>query len=99
VLADNFFPSPEVNSAIIRLNMKETNKHKRNEINEKDFFRLAKIGFSSRRKMLKNNLANGYHISQAEAEERIVKAGFNSKIRAQELSVDAWRKLLNIWNY
>ncbi|KKR19080.1 MAG: Ribosomal RNA small subunit methyltransferase A, partial [Parcubacteria group bacterium GW2011_GWE2_39_37] len=54
---------------------------------EKDFFRLVKFGFGAKRKMLKNNLAGGYHISQTEAAERIKKAGFDEKIRAQELSV------------
>ena len=47
--------------------------------------------------MLKNNLANGYHISQEEAESRLQKAGFNIKIRAQELSVDDWAKLFKFF--
>ena len=53
-----------------------------------------KIGFSAKRKMLKNNLATGYHIGQGDAEAKIVKAGFNPKIRAQALSVADWIKLL-----
>jgi|GEM_PF-6757799 len=44
--------------------------------------------------MLKNNLADGYYISQVEAEKRIKKAGFNPKIRVQELSLEDWVKLL-----
>jgi hypothetical protein len=44
--------------------------------------------------MLKNNLAGGYHITQSEAEEKIKKAGFSPKIRAQELWVADWIKLL-----
>jgi len=102
VPANNFFPRPEVDSAVIKLRInlpagKAGNLDLR--IKEKEFFRLVKIGFSSRRKMLKNNLANGYHISQAEAAEKIVKAGFNAKVRAQELSVEDWGKLLNIWDF
>jgi len=89
VPADCFWPQPEVDSAIIKLNI----KNKKPKINETDFFRLVKIGFSAKRKMLKNNLASGYHISQEEAGKRIEKAGFNVKIRAQELSVDNWIKL------
>ena len=60
---------------------------------EKSFFRLVKFGFSSKRKMLKNNLISGYH----EDEEKILKilknCNFNLKIRAQELSLDDWFKL------
>ncbi len=85
-----FWPEPEVNSAILRLNTKRTN---RQDVNEKDFFRLVRIGFSSRRKMLKNNLAGGYRISTEEAGKRINSAGFSEKVRAQELSVNDWIKL------
>jgi 16S rRNA A1518/A1519 N6-dimethyltransferase RsmA/KsgA/DIM1 with predicted DNA glycosylase/AP lyase activity len=56
----------------------------------------VKIGFSARRKMLKNNLANGCHLSPEEAEKWIKKAGFNEKIRAQELSVADWIRLLEL---
>jgi 16S rRNA (adenine1518-N6/adenine1519-N6)-dimethyltransferase len=93
--AEDFWPQPEVDSAIIKIKIKSSppflNKGGKNE---KDFFRLVKIGFSARRKMLKNNLANGYHITQTEAEERLKQAGFSPKIRAQELSVADWKKLL-----
>ena len=91
VPANNFWPEPKVDSAIIKLKVIKSIKSK---VNEREFFRLAKIGFSSKRKMLKNNLANGYHITQDEAEERIVEIGFDPKIRAQELSVEDWEKLL-----
>ncbi|MCG2691009.1 16S rRNA (adenine(1518)-N(6)/adenine(1519)-N(6))-dimethyltransferase RsmA [Candidatus Parcubacteria bacterium] len=90
VPANNFWPKPKVDSAIIKLKV-----HSRREVDEKNFFRLVKIGFSAKRKMLKNNLAAGYHISQDEAEEKIKQAGFNPKIRAQELSVEEWTKLFD----
>jgi 16S rRNA (adenine1518-N6/adenine1519-N6)-dimethyltransferase len=64
---------------------------------EKEFFRLVRFGFSARRKMLKNNLAAGFKIDQAEAGERLKQAGFNEKIRAQELAVADWLKLLTVF--
>ena len=113
VLADNFWPQPKVDSAIIHLTTRPPLTSpltplliRRGELKdrgqrgiergrgEKDFFRLVKIGFSAKRKMLKNNLATGYHIGQGDAEAKIVKAGFNPKIRAQALSVADWIKLL-----
>lgn len=87
---ENFWPEPEVDSAIIKIEARS----KKPEVNEKEFFRLVKFGFSAKRKMLKNNLAAGFKISQAEAENKITKAGFNPKIRAQELSVDDWLKII-----
>ncbi len=64
---------------------------------EKEFFRLVKFGFIAKRKMLKNNLAAGFKIDQTEAASRIKQAGFNEKIRAQELSVNDWLKLLALF--
>ena|SRR3989339_810306 len=85
----NFWPEPAVDSAIIKL---ET-RSKKPEADEKKFFQLVRIGFSSKRKMLKNNLASGYQIGVDRAVEIVKKAGFSEKIRAQELSIADWLKL------
>lgn len=94
---NNFWPEPEVDSAIIKLKVKSGKlKVSVGVDKERDFFRMVKFGFSSKRKMLKNNLAAGYHISNQEADNLLKLAGFNQKIRAQELSVDDWLKLFGI---
>lgn len=90
VPGSDFWPSPEVDSAVIKLELKK----EKIDIDEKKFFQLVKFGFSAKRKMLKNNLAGGFRITHKEAEDRIVKAGFQAKTRAQELSVDDWKKVL-----
>jgi len=93
VKAGNFWPEPKIDSAIIRLII---NNEKRGDIaisEEKDFFRLAKFGFSAKRKMLKNNLASGLKISNSEAEKLLEVAGLDLKIRAEDLSVLNWQKL------
>lgn len=51
------------------------------------------MGFSARRKTLANNLSAGLQISKKEVEALLEKAGMPSSIRAQELDVDAWKKL------
>jgi len=115
VPAEDFWPAPKVDSAIIRVRLKNHSSRRppflvKKEIKssplkgteglnfEKNLFRLVKFGFSSKRKMLKNNLAGGYHLNQAEAAERIKKTGFDEKVRAQELSVDDWIRLLQYFN-
>ncbi|MFH1822130.1 MAG: rRNA adenine dimethyltransferase family protein, partial [Patescibacteria group bacterium] len=92
VSKENFWPEPEVDSAIVRLNVGAI--HELPVQREKEFFQLVRIGFSSKRKMLKNNLAAGYQILPVEAEKKLIKAGFNTNIRAQELSVESWLRLL-----
>jgi len=95
VSADCFWPKPKIDSAIIKLKAKEVKSLRfvatnRSDLTSmEDFFRLVKKGFSSRRKMLKNNLANDYY----NIEDKLKKINFNPKIRAQELSVDDWKRL------
>ena len=100
---ENFWPQPEVDSAIIRLRVPNSKFPARlasrdeaggQVTSEREFFHLVKIGFSARRKMLKNNLAAGFHVSQKTAEKWLTSAGFGQKIRAQELSVEDWIRLL-----
>jgi len=89
---NKFWPAPKVDSAIIKIDLKDS-LDKGSVDKEKDFFRLVKIGFSSRRKMLKNNLMSGYKISQEMAKDKIKSASLDEKIRAQDLSLLDWQNL------
>jgi 16S rRNA (adenine1518-N6/adenine1519-N6)-dimethyltransferase len=78
----SFTPSPKVDSAIIKIKPQPIPK-----INTKKFFNLVKNGFSSKRKMLKNNLG---------IKESILKdLGLNPKTRAENLSIQDWLKLFH----
>lgn len=89
VVADRFWPAPQVDSAVIRIVKRE----KLPEVNRRKFFALAKHGFASKRKMLKNNLASALRCEQSEVIEVLKKAGLNEKVRAQELSMADWQKI------
>ncbi|NQU77661.1 ribosomal RNA small subunit methyltransferase A [Candidatus Falkowbacteria bacterium] len=89
---ESFWPSPEVESAIIKID----NIKPRKNIDEKRFFQLARIGFSSRRKMLKNNLAVGLEIGDSQVEKILKSQGLNIKVRAQDLSIENWIELSKI---
>jgi 16S rRNA (adenine1518-N6/adenine1519-N6)-dimethyltransferase len=93
VKAGNFWPEPKIDSAVIRLIIKGDKRGDITYDEEKAFFRLAKFGFSAKRKMLKNNLASGLKISNTEAEKLLVNIGLDKQIRAQDLSVTDWQKL------
>ena len=60
---------------------------------EKKFFRMLKISFSAKRKMLKNNLAGGLEIKPLELEKSLVLTGIDLKIRAENLSLEDFKKL------
>jgi len=87
----SFYPEPKVDSAILKIK----NIH-RDAINcdlTKDLFKIIKIGFSSKRKKLANNLSAGLHIEKTQSEKIFLKAEISLNARAQELSLEEWRKL------
>ncbi len=91
VKAGNFWPEPEVDSAVIKFNLKgeETSLN-----DDKIFFQIVKIAFSAKRKMLKNNLAAGLKIEAKNVENILIKQNFDPRVRAEELSVNDWLKLV-----
>lgn len=93
-----FWPVPQVDSAIVSFKkvdpgriIKDFNKNK-----EKKFFQTVKIGFSAKRKMLKNNLSAGFKVSAREVEEKLLKVGIGSRARAQDLSLKDWALLTDV---
>lgn len=92
VKQEAFWPAPKVESAILKIVLRK--KFELPPEKEKELWRLAKIGFSSRRKTLANNLAAGFHKKNSEIKELLKKAGFGEKTRAQELEVEEWIRLL-----
>jgi 16S rRNA (adenine1518-N6/adenine1519-N6)-dimethyltransferase len=89
----SFWPVPEVDSAVIRISRINEQRTMNNKENTKQFFRIVKAGFAARRKTLLNNLSNSFHLPREVAEEKIKKAGLDPGVRAQELSVEEWKKL------
>ncbi len=91
----SFLPPPRVKSAIVRL--KVFSSTEKNDIlqgvDEKFLWQLCRIGFSSRRKQLTNNLVSTLDLSKDDIHNIFKKIGLNSEIRAQELTVHDWVKL------
>jgi len=91
----SFWPNPVVDSALVKL--KTINEHEKYQLptdfNEKKFWQLVKIGFSARRKQLKNNLANGLGLSIEKINKIFNKIGLQETARAQELTIGKWLKI------
>ncbi len=90
VKAGNFWPEPEVDSAVIRIDLKARAFDPKID---KDFFRIVKIGFSSKRKMLKNNLAAGLRTEPKAIEDILAAIGMKAAVRAEDLFLEDWQKL------
>jgi len=107
VKAGAFWPRPEVNSAIIRIDVEERylsrsagfltggeagKQGSRGEADEA-FFRVVRAGFSQKRKQLKNNL-RGLGLSHEAIAAALAKAGVDGQRRAETLTVAEWEKLV-----
>ena len=93
VKSGNFWPEPKVDSALVRLKLDSSRSDGYSDSEKKAFFRLARVGFSAKRKMLKNNLAAGLGIDLTLAIELLKSANLPPQVRAEDLSLDDWQKL------
>lgn len=81
----SFMPAPNVDSAVIRLDITKENLLPENE--EKMLFRLVRAGFSARRKQLVNPLSAELGISKAELAELFGRLNIKPSARAEELTL------------
>ncbi len=84
-----FYPEPKVDSAVVRL----IPKRPFSDEADRDLFRTARAGFAARRKTLANNLSSTFRIPRPEVESVLTDLGLDSRVRAQELSVEEWMTL------
>ena len=91
--AGAFYPPPKVDSAVLRVEILPQPVIPLAQL--KTFFRLAKAGFSQKRKTLRNSLSAGLHLAPAEAESILTAAGIDPQRRAETLSLEEWGKLCN----
>lgn len=82
----SFWPVPKVDSAVIKIVMDK----KRSDEEAERFFRIARIGFSSPRKQLQNNLSSGLHTPKEKVIELLDSAKINPKSRPEDLGVEDW---------
>lgn len=89
-----FTPPPKVDSQVVILKTRQTPFL--TDVNEADFFRTVKAGFSAKRKKLRSSLSGGLKLSKLETEIILGKAGINPDARAETLDLDAWVRLTRI---
>ena len=95
VLAEMFTPPPKVDSQIIVLSRRAKPVIKTD--NDKDFFRLVRVGFSARRKTLENSLSNGLRINKQQVREIIIDAKLDPSVRPQVLTILQWGQLFKVF--
>lgn len=84
----SFMPAPNVDSAVIRLEVKHQDRPL--SAHEEFLFGVVKAAFSQRRKTLANPVSNVLGISKSKITEALIKAGLKPSARAEELTFEQW---------
>lgn len=85
-----FFPAPNVDSAVVRIDI---DRAKLDGENVALLHKLVRSSFAMRRKTLANNLSVAFQIDKQEAGKLIEEAGFSPMVRGEALSLDDYKKL------
>jgi 16S rRNA (adenine1518-N6/adenine1519-N6)-dimethyltransferase len=91
VPARAFYPAPKVDSAILRIDLKDEVPLTRGQ--RDSFFRLVQAGFSERRKQIHNSLAHGLHRKDEDVQPCLMAANIDPSRRAETLSIEDWLRL------
>ena len=95
VPAGAFFPRPNVDSAVLRVDLYPEPLIPSHELDL--FFRLAKAGFSQKRKTLRNALSAGMQMPKADVETRLTAVDIDAGRRAETLDLEEWKRLTLGW--
>ena len=92
--AEAFYPVPKVDSAILRIEIRQTPVIAASRLDT--FFALIKAGFSQKRKTLRNSLSGGLGLVASEVEQELASAGIDPMRRAETLSLEEWDRLCGV---
>lgn len=98
-----FTPPPKVDSQVVVLKSREHNLieifNSKNscEISEREFFRIIKAGFAAKRKKIAKSLSANLAISKERTAEILEKCEISPDLRAQDLEIEEWLKIAQIF--
>jgi 16S rRNA (adenine1518-N6/adenine1519-N6)-dimethyltransferase len=82
----SFMPAPNVDSTVIRLDIRETPAVKVSD--EKKFFKMVKAAFAQRRKTALNSISSGMGLSKTQVADALRASGLDENVRAEKLTMD-----------
>lgn len=89
----SFMPAPNVDSAVIRLNVRQIPAVDVQD--EKQFFAVIKAAFGQRRKTVQNSLCAGLSIAKDSVTKALTAAGIPLTARAEQLTMEQFAGLSN----
>lgn len=94
VPASSFHPAPEVDSAILKI---DVYPRPAVEVDEEGFFRLVRAGFTAARKQAVNSLAQGLGLPKAVVLTLLEKTGIEPRRRAETFTLEEWARLWRVY--
>lgn len=91
---ESFLPPPKVNSAVIKLTVRDNPPIK--AYNEEFFFKLVKAAFSQRRKTAENSISAGLGIPKPQVAKALEDAGLEKTVRAEKLTMTDFEALAKL---
>ena len=95
VPAKSFYPAPEVDSAILRIDLYP--QPAVTVTDEGSFFELVRAGFTAPRKQIGNSLAQGLGLAKAEVLSLLERASIVPRRRAETLTLEEWARLWQVF--
>jgi 16S rRNA (adenine1518-N6/adenine1519-N6)-dimethyltransferase len=95
VPAQCFYPAPEVDSAILRIDLYPQPPVAVTD--ERSFFELVRAGFAASRKQIVNSLAQGLGLPKADVLALLETANIVPQRRAETLTLDEWARLWQVF--
>ncbi|MBP1566183.1 MAG: 16S rRNA (adenine(1518)-N(6)/adenine(1519)-N(6))-dimethyltransferase RsmA [Oscillospiraceae bacterium] len=83
----SFMPAPNVDSAVIRIDVEK--KYKLETENEKFFFKVVKAAFSQRRKTIANSVSSMMNINKQKVYEVLKKMGLSENMRVEQFDMES----------
>ena len=80
------FRSPNVDSTVIRLDIRENPAVEVSD--EKKFFKMVKAAFAQRRKTALNSISSGMGLSKTQVADALRASGLEENVRAEKLTMD-----------
>lgn len=86
----SFLPPPNVDSCVIRLDLRS---HPPFQVEEGRFFQVVRASFAQRRKTAANSLSHGLSIPKEQAAQAIAQAGLSPSVRPEQLTLEDFYRL------
>lgn len=93
VKRDSFFPAPNVDSAVMKLDVRSAPPEVLADLDQKAFFRVVQAAFSQRRKTVCNSLSSGLSLPKDAVKALLADAGIPETARAEQLTMEQFGAL------